>query len=87
MHADGAMASNAPAQAAKQATNLSVNAALLRQARALGVNLSATFERALADAVRQRQADNWRAENAAAIAAYNTQVERTGLYADTARTF
>jgi antitoxin CcdA len=73
--------------ATKQATNLSVNAALLKEARELGVNLSGVLEDALAEVVRRRRAEAWLEQNRAAIDAYNDHVERRGVFSDGTRTF
>lgn len=51
----------------KRAANLSVDAALLDEAKALGLNLSATFETVLCDAVRAAKAAQWQADNRAAL--------------------
>ena len=71
----------------KKAVNLSVDAALLREAREQAINLSATLERALEVALRQQRRDRWRAENRSAIAAYNEQVDAHGAFGDTLRSF
>jgi antitoxin CcdA len=73
--------------ASKKAVNLSVDAALLRKARALDINLSATLERALAEVLRAERRAAWRAENHKGIVAYNDQVEAHGAFADTLRSF
>ena len=73
--------------APKRATNLSVNSDLLRRARELDVNLSATLEQALADEARRRQRDAWLNENRAAIDVYNEAVEKHGTFSDTLRRF
>jgi antitoxin CcdA len=86
-HAESTMADPYDRAAPKRATNLSVNSDLLRRARELDVNLSATLERALADEVRRRQRDAWLDENRAAIDAYNDAVEKHGTFADTLRRF
>ena len=57
------------------------------QLRAANINLSATLERALEDALRQERRERWLAENAAGIAAYNAQVDEHGAFADTLRSF
>jgi antitoxin CcdA len=44
--------------APKKAANLSINSELLNQAKALHINLSATLERALAEAIRDKQRHN-----------------------------
>jgi antitoxin CcdA len=74
-------------QAPKRPANLSINADLLAKARDLNINLSATLEHALAEALRQRQRDQWLAENRAAIDAYNQQVEANGAFSDGLRSF
>lgn len=73
--------------ASKKAVNLSVDAALLREAREQDINLSATLERALEVALRQQRRERWRAENRSAIAAYNEQVDAQGTFGDTLRSF
>ncbi len=74
-------------QALRKAANLSINADLLRQARDMNINLSATLERALIEALRKRQREQWLAENRAAIEAYNDHVERSGVFCDRLKTF
>lgn len=71
----------------KRAANLSVNAELLDQAKALEINLSATFERALEEEVRARKREQWLAENRDAIVAYNERIERDGMFGDGLRSF
>ena len=71
----------------KKAVNLSVDAALLREARDRDINLSATLERALEEALRQERRARWLADNRQGIAAYNHQVEVHGAFADTLRSF
>ena len=71
----------------KKAVNLSIDVALLREARECDINLSATLERALSDALRQQRRERWLVENKPGIAAYNEQVDAHGAFADTLRTF
>ena len=73
--------------APKRATNVTVNADLLRRARELDVNLSQTLESALVVAVSDRARQRWLVENRDAIAAYNRDVERNGCFADSLRSF
>jgi antitoxin CcdA len=61
-------------KAPKKSVNLSLNGDLLRQAKALGVNLSRFAEEKLADEVRRRRGEAWRAENRGAIEAYNKRL-------------
>ena len=65
---------------AKRAANLSVNAELLEQAKALDINLSATLEKALEAEVRARKREKWLEENREAIAAYNAFVQENGIF-------
>jgi antitoxin CcdA len=75
------------APAAKRATNVSINAELLERARAHGVNLSATLESAITETLRERDRAKWLEENRSAIAAYNQQVEDSGVFSDEVRSF
>lgn len=74
---------NAP----KRAANLSVNGDLLNKAKDLGINLSATLEQALAEALKKKQREQWLAENQQAINAYNEHVEAQGVFSDGLRSF
>lgn len=66
-------------EAAKRATNVSISARLLAEARALGVNISRAAEAGLAQAIASRRAELWIAENRAALDSSNTYVEQNGL--------
>ena len=72
---------------AKRATNVSVRSDLLEAARANGVNLSATLERALLEELKHVLRQKWREENRDAIAAYNEHVAKHGVFSDDTRTF
>jgi len=74
---------NAP----KRAANLSVNGDLLNKAKDLDINLSATLEQALAEALKKKQREQWLAENRNAINAYNEHVEAHGVFSDDLRSF
>ena len=71
----------------KRAINLSLNAKVLDSARELGMNLSATVDALLAEAVRKRYWERWNEENKEAIAHYNERIEREGLPLARYRTF
>lgn len=73
--------------APKKAANLSINADLLTKAKQMDINLSATLEQALIDALKKKLRDQWLAENQAAIEAYNEHVEEHGVFSDELRTF
>jgi antitoxin CcdA len=72
---------------AKRATNVSIRSDLLDAARAAGVNLSATLERALAEELASVKRSRWREENREAIAAYNEYVDGHGAFSDAVRSF
>ena len=74
-------------QAPKRAANLSVNGDLLSKAKDLNINLSATLEQALAEALKKIQREQWLAENRKAINAYNEHVEAHGVFSDDLRSF
>ncbi|RMD98051.1 MAG: acetoacetyl-CoA synthase [Calditrichaeota bacterium] len=74
-------------KAIKKATNLRINSDLIAKARALGINLSATLERALIEEIKRRQRAQWLKENAGAIEAYNQFVEERGVFSDGSRSF
>jgi antitoxin CcdA len=71
--------------APKKATNVSVNSDLLRQAKELGVNVSALVERNLAVFVAELKAQRWEKENASAIDAYNASIAKNGVWCDETR--
>lgn len=71
----------------KKAVNLTIATHLVEAARTADINLSATLERALEDALRDRQRERWLVDNAGGIAAYNAQVDEHGAFADTLRSF
>ena len=73
--------------APKKATNLSINADLLREAKALDINLSQAFEAHLAELVKTRKQEKWLEENREDIAAYNRFVDEHGVFSDGWRSF
>ncbi len=73
--------------APKKATNLSINADLLRQAKELNINLSQQVEKYLSELVREAKQQQWRAENQEAIAVYNERIEANGVFSDGLRKF
>ena len=72
--------------APKKPTNLSINSSLLKKAKLLKLNLSATLESALAEKVRKAERAQWLEQNRNAIAASNNLSEEKGLFADSYRT-
>jgi antitoxin CcdA len=71
----------------KRAANVSVRSELLDSARAAGLNLSATLEAALENALAEEKRKRWREENREAIEAYNEHVEKHGTFAEDVRGF
>ena len=59
--------------------NLTLDADVAENARALGVNMSRVAEVAIAEAAKVERNRLWREENSAAIAAYADEVARDGL--------
>lgn len=64
---------------ARRSTSMTLDAALLDEARALGINISRAAEAGLATAVKQARREAWQRENAEAIAATNAYFEEHGL--------
>ncbi|MDO9054791.1 MAG: type II toxin-antitoxin system CcdA family antitoxin [Gallionella sp.] len=71
----------------KKATNITLSADVLSEAKALGINISQACDQFLRDMVRQEQARRWQTDNAEFIAAYNACVVRDGLPLDAWRSF
>jgi len=71
----------------KKATNLSIRADLVEEARALGINLSRTLETALIAEVKKAKEKQWLEENRPAIEAYSRYVQKHGLFSDRFRQF
>ncbi len=71
----------------RKPTNLSLDSALLTEARALNVNLSRAAEEGVRTAVAAAKAAQWKAENAEALQSSNSYVEQHGLPLDGFRQF
>lgn len=71
----------------KKATNLSINGDLLRQAKALEINLSKTLEDTLIGLLQQKKREQWLQQNREAVEAYNAHIERDGVFSDGLRSF
>lgn len=63
----------------RKATNLSLDSALVEEAKALGINLSRACEDALRQEIAAERGRLWQAENAEGIAASNAYVEKYGM--------
>jgi antitoxin CcdA len=64
---------------AKRATNVSLNEALVAEARALGVNVSRACEDGLENEVRRERARRWQEANTEGFEAWNAFVEQNGV--------
>ncbi len=71
-------AAQAP-KSARRPTNLSLDGALLEEAKALGINISRSAEAGIAEAVNRSKEEKWLQENASALASSNAYVEANGL--------
>ena len=65
--------------AARRATSMTLDAALLDEARALGVNLSRAAEEGVLAAVKAERKRRWAKENAEFIRDYNEWIAENGV--------
>jgi len=63
----------------RKPTNLSLDSALLKEAKALGINVSRSAEAGIAEAVKLHKQKKWLEDNATALASSNAYVEANGL--------
>ena len=68
-----------PEPTARRPTNVTLPDALIRDARALGINLSQACERGLVAAVADTRRARWLDENRDALQAWNEYVDANGL--------
>lgn len=59
--------------------NLTIDEEVTREARALGLNMSRLAETAIAEHAKSERNRIWRAENRAALDAYEAEVAQDGL--------
>lgn len=71
----------------RKPANLSLDSALLSEAKALNVNISRAAERGLRMEVANVKAELWKAENATALRSSNSYVAKNGLPLDQYRKF
>jgi len=71
----------------KKATNITLSADVLNEAKALGINISQVCNQFLRELVTRERERRWQADNAEFIAAYNAGVKNDGLPLDAWRTF
>jgi antitoxin CcdA len=65
--------------ASKRATNVSLRADLIDEAKQLGINISEACEQGLEKEVAKTRAEQWLEENRAALESSNAYVEKRGL--------
>ncbi|WP_141440997.1 type II toxin-antitoxin system CcdA family antitoxin [Vreelandella titanicae] len=63
----------------RKPTNLSLDSALLKEAKTLGINISRSAEAGIAEAVKLHKQKKWLEDNASALASSNEYVEANGL--------
>ena len=68
-----------PLPAVRKRTNVSLAAALVAEAKKLGVNVSQAAEAGLAAAIAHRRQERWLVENQAALESSSAYVEQRGL--------
>ena len=71
----------------RKAANMSIDAALLADAKALEINVSRAAETGIAEAVRAEKNRRWLEENREALLYFNEWVEEHGLPLDKYRQF
>lgn len=64
----------------RKATNLSLDAALVKEAQELELNLSRILEESLRQAVKAERGRRWAEENKAAFEAHNRFIEKYGIF-------
>ena len=72
---------------AKKATNITLSADVLTEAKALGINISQACDQFLRELVRGERERRWQQDHAEFIAAYNQTVAKEGLPLEKWRTF
>lgn len=65
---------------ARKPTNVTLDPALVAEARRLDINLSEVFEERLRELVKERRAARWLRENKAALDGYARYVEAHGIW-------
>ena len=68
-----------PPNSGKKPMNLSLDSALMKEAKELGVNISRSAEAGIAEAVERCKQEKWLEDNAEALASSNAYVNANGL--------
>ncbi|MCR8548377.1 type II toxin-antitoxin system CcdA family antitoxin [Salipiger sp. P9] len=64
---------------ARKSTSMTLDPALLDEARQLGINISRAAESGVAAAISAERARQWKAQHAGAIADYNAFIDTQGV--------
>jgi antitoxin CcdA len=83
----GMLESRSNRRGATRATNVTLSAALVEEAKLLGVNISLAATSGLEQAVSRKRAERWAEENRDALESYNQFVEAHGLPLNDQRLF
>ena len=73
--------------ARKSRVSLSLDSQLVEEAKALGCNLSAVAEAAIAAEAKRLRLESWVERNRAAISSWDELLDREGLWSDGTRQF
>lgn len=73
--------------AKRRSTSLSLDAALLDEAKSYGLNVSKSAEAGITAAVKEARAKAWLEENREALKAYDDYIDKNGLPLDEYRLF
>jgi antitoxin CcdA len=71
----------------KRAANVSIDAEILAEAKALGINLSHTLEEGLRKRVREEKCRRFSDEHREAIEAHNKFIDEHGIWSEKLRTW
>ena len=71
----------------KKATNVSLNAELVEEAKKLGINVSDACQSGLAAEVKKARDAAWKEENRTAIESWNEYIRKNGMPYDKYRQF
>jgi antitoxin CcdA len=71
-----------PKPGPKRATNVSIDAEILAEAKAMKINLSQTLEDELRKQVKTAREAKWREENKDVVESYNRLIERAGVFGE-----
>lgn len=76
-----------PPRPRRRATNITLDASLIAEAKAAGINISQACENGLTRELKAAREAQWLAENKAALEGWNTWVEENGIPLEEYRMF